>query len=74
MLFQVLGVFFAPEIQGYWSEADTQIVKKARKCRGYMAIVELCGFNDWLLAKLEEKDCKEIVVIQPEGSAFQIVA
>jgi len=45
-------------------------VKKARKCRGYMAIVELCGFNDWLLAKLEEKDCKEIVVIQPEGSAL----
>jgi len=45
-------------------------VKKARKCRGYMSIIELCGFNDWLLAKLEEKDCKEIVVIQPEGSAL----
>ena len=23
-------------------------VKKARKHRGYMAIVEVCGFNDWL--------------------------
>jgi len=26
--------------------------KKARKHRGYMAIVEVCGFNDWLLEKL----------------------
>jgi transposase len=44
--------------------------KQARKCRDYLAIVELCGFNDWLLAKLEAKECKEIIVIQPEGSAL----
>jgi transposase len=39
--------------------------KKARKHRGFMAIVEVCGFNDWLLKKLEQSDCSEIVVIQP---------
>jgi len=44
-------------------------VKKARKHRGYMAIVEVCGFNDWLLAKLEKTQCKEIVVIQPNNIA-----
>jgi transposase len=44
-------------------------VKKARKHRGYMAIVEVCGFNDWLLAKLQKTRCSEIVVIQPENSA-----
>ena len=44
-------------------------VKKACKHRGYMAIVEVCGFNDWLLEKLKKTQCKEIVVIQPELSA-----
>jgi transposase len=34
-----------------------------------MAIVEVCGFNDWLLAKLKKTRCSEIVVIQPEQSA-----
>jgi transposase len=34
-----------------------------------MAIVEVCGFNDWLLAKLQKTRCSEIVVIQPENSA-----
>ena len=34
---------------------------------GFVAIVEVCGFNDWLLAMLEEYECREIVVIQPEN-------
>ena len=44
-------------------------VKKARKHRGYMAIVEVCSFNDWLLEKLKKTQCKEIVVIQPNNTA-----
>jgi transposase len=44
--------------------------KKVRKHRGYMAILEVCGFNDWLLEKLKKTGCSEIVVIQPEGSAL----
>ena len=44
--------------------------KKARKHRGSMAIVEVCGFNDWLLEKLKQTGCSEIVVIQPEKSAL----
>jgi len=43
--------------------------KKARKHRGYMAIVEVCGFNDWLLDKFKKTRCSEIVVIQPDNSA-----
>ena len=34
---------------------------------GFAAIVEVCGFNDWLLKMLEEYGCREIVVMQPEG-------
>lgn len=44
--------------------------KKARKHRGFMAIVEVCGFNDWLLEKLNKAGCSEIVVIQPDYSAI----
>lgn len=33
---------------------------------GFMAIVEVCGFNDWLLKMLDEYGCREIVLIQPE--------
>ena len=34
-----------------------------------MAIVEVCGFNDWLLDKLKKMRCSEIVVIQPGNTA-----
>jgi transposase len=50
-------------------EFFTTFAKKTRKYRGYMAIVEVCGFNDWLLAKLQKTRCSEIVVIQPDNSA-----
>ncbi len=33
---------------------------------GFMAIVEVCGFNDWLLKMLKEYGCREIVLIQPK--------
>lgn len=47
------------------------LVKRAGKCRGFMAIFEVCGFHDWLYAKLENCRCKEIVVIQPDNSLRQ---
>lgn len=33
---------------------------------GFLAIVEICGFNDWLLEMLAEYGCRETVLIQPE--------
>jgi transposase len=33
---------------------------------GVVAIVEICGFNDWFLKLLAEYNCKDIVLIQPE--------
>ena len=32
----------------------------------FMAILEVCGFNDWLIAKLQERQCQEIVLIHPD--------
>jgi len=45
------------------------LTRQAGRCRGYMAIVEVCGFNHWLLEKLKEHKCNEIVVIQPDSSS-----
>lgn len=32
----------------------------------FMAILESCGFNDWLLEELRQRNCREIVLIHPE--------
>lgn len=32
---------------------------------GYAAILEVCGFNDWLLKLLPAYGCREIVLVQP---------
>jgi transposase len=32
----------------------------------FMAILESCGFNDWLLEELRRRHCREIVLIHPE--------
>jgi transposase len=33
---------------------------------GYLAVVEVCGFNHWLIALLGEHGCRETIVVQPE--------
>ena len=33
---------------------------------GFVAILEVCGFNDWLLKLLAEYGCRETILIQPE--------
>ena len=38
---------------------------------GFLTIVEVCGFNDWLLKMLAEYGCREIVLVQPEKRAKQ---
>ena len=32
----------------------------------FMAILESCGFNDWLIEELRKRNCREIVLIHPE--------
>ena len=38
---------------------------------GFVAILEVCGFHDWLVKMLQEYGCREIVMIQPEKRARQ---
>ena len=32
---------------------------------GYLAVVEICGFNDWLLKLLPQHGCRETIIVQP---------
>ena len=33
---------------------------------GFVAVVEVCGFNDWLLAMLAEYGCRKTILVQPD--------
>ena len=35
----------------------------------FMAIVEVCGFNDWLIDLLKRYGCREIILIHPEKTS-----
>lgn len=43
------------------------LVEKARPEGGFLAILEVCGMNPWLLDMLREYGCRDIVVVQPTG-------
>ena len=34
--------------------------------RGFLAVIEVCGFNDWLLEALPKYGCCDVVLIQPK--------
>ena len=36
---------------------------------GFVAILEVCGFNDWLITLLGEYSCRELILIQPQRRA-----
>lgn len=35
----------------------------------FMAILEVCGFNDWLIEQLRHYGCREVVLIHPEKTS-----
>jgi len=41
---------------------------------GFVAILEVCGFNDWLLELLDEYGCQQTVLVQPEKRSKQKTA
>jgi transposase len=49
-------------VRDFFEEVRTRSVPE----EGFVAIVEVCGFNDWLLKILAEYGCREIVLVQPE--------
>ena len=41
-------------------------LKKKTEADGYICVVEVCGFNDWLLLALPEYGATDVVLIQPK--------
>ena len=48
-----------------------ELAEEAGADGGFLAILEICGMNDWLVKMLQEYGCREIVVIQPTERAKQ---
>lgn len=38
----------------------------AQHGKGFVAVVEVCGFNDWLIRMLNDFRCQKVILIQPE--------
>lgn len=36
---------------------------------GFTVILEVCGFNEWLIDMLQQYHCREIVLVQPDSSS-----
>jgi len=47
-------------------EKTREFLQGLQKRGPYMALLEVCGFNDWLIKMLKECGCREIVLIHPE--------
>jgi hypothetical protein len=39
---------------------------RARPEGGFVAVLEVCGFNQWLVKLLHESGCRQVILIQPE--------
>jgi transposase len=52
-------------VRGFFQELSAQASLQG----GWIAILEVCGFNDWLLTMLREYACREIVLVQPERAS-----
>lgn len=47
------------------------IQERGRQAGGWMVILEVCGFNDWLLKLLVEYGTQDIILLQPEDRQRQ---
>ena len=47
------------------------LAERARPEGGFLAILEVCGMNPWLLEMLKEYGCREIVITQPTERSKQ---
>lgn len=49
-------------VRAFWGEMR----EKAAVEGGYIVILEVCGFNDWLIKLLGESGCRELVLVQSQ--------
>lgn len=52
-----------------WGDAPTTFLDEVARQAGpdgYVAILEVCGFHDWLLELLPKQGCRQVVLVQAE--------
>lgn len=60
-------VVVARQVSTEWKRVRAflaELQQRAGAAGGFVAIVEVCGFNDWLLKLLEEYECREVALVQ----------
>jgi len=63
------NVVWRRQVSTKWDKVRTFFDNLRTGCAsggGFVAILEVCGFNDWLLKMLRQYGCREIVLVQPE--------
>lgn len=68
------SVLLKRQVSTQWEKVRAffaDLAEKARPEGGFLAILEVCGMNPWLLEMLQEYGCRETVVIQPTERACQ---
>jgi transposase len=68
------SVILKRQVSTEWEKVRTffaDLAEKARPEGGFLAILEVCGMNPWLLDMLQEYGCRETVVIQPTERSKQ---
>ena len=43
-----------------------QLTERLRDGESFVAVLEVCGFNDWLIRMLRDYRCQKVILIQPE--------
>jgi transposase len=56
-----------PDVRAFLADVQTQSAAQG----GYLVILEVCGFNDWLLELLKEYGAREVVLLHPEKPSRQ---
>jgi transposase len=62
-------VIFRRQVSTRWEKVRAflaEICQKAGK-EGFVVILEICGFNDWLVKLLKAYGCGRVLLVQPEG-------
>ena len=68
------AVILKRQVSTQWEKVRAFFVDLAEKARlegGFLAILEVCGMNPWLVEMLQEYGCREAVVIQPTERSKQ---
>jgi transposase len=68
------SVILKRQVSTQWEKVRAffaDLAEKAKPEGGFLAILEVCGMNPWLLEMLKEHGCREIVVTQPTERSKQ---